>query len=178
LETKLVIIFQLLMARRHIDNLVFIIYAQAHKDCLFLESMSPFSHFLHELRLQHQIRQSELAELLGYEQSYISALEVGIKGPPTDEFVKKLITTMALSPSAQLELLEAIAASDRKLALPADSPQSVYWMLKRLRDQLDNLHPLQVKMIQDALAMRSSLVEPSPEPVRRLKRRRREEATM
>jgi transcriptional regulator with XRE-family HTH domain len=140
--------------------------------------MSPFSHFLHELRLQHQIRQSELAELLGYEQSYISALEVGIKGPPTDEFVKKLITTMALPPSAQLELREAIAASDRKLALPADSPQSVYWMLKRLRDQLDNLHPLQVKMIQDALAMRSSLVEPSPEPVRRLKRRRREEATM
>ena len=51
--------------------------------------MSPFSHFLHELRLQHQIRQSELAELLGYEQSYISALEVGIKGPPTDEFVRK-----------------------------------------------------------------------------------------
>jgi predicted transcriptional regulator len=51
---------------------------------LSLEFMSPFSHFLHELRLQHQIRQSELAELLGYEQSYISALEVGIKGPPTE----------------------------------------------------------------------------------------------
>ena len=158
--------------------MVLIIYAQAHKDCLSLEFMSPFSHFLHELRLQHQIRQSELAELLGYEQSYISALEVGIKGPPTDEFVRKLIITMALAPSAQLELREAIAASDRKLALPVDSPQSVYWMFKRLRDQIDNLHPLQVKMIQDALAMRSSLVEPSPEPVRRLKRRRQEEATM
>ena len=50
--------------------------------------MSPFSHFLHELRLRHQIRQSELAELLGYEQSYISALEIGAKGPPTEEFVE------------------------------------------------------------------------------------------
>lgn len=77
--------------------------------------MSPFSHFLHELRLQHQIRQSELAELLGYEQSYISALEVGIKGPPTEEFVEKLITALDLPPTAQLELREAIAASDRKL---------------------------------------------------------------
>lgn len=140
--------------------------------------MSPFSHFLHELRLQHQIRQSELAELLGYEQSYISALEVGIKGPPTEEFVQKLITTLALPLSAQLELKEAVASSSRKLSIPADSPQSHYLMLKALRDQFDNLHPLQVKMIQDALAMRGSLVDPQPEPVLRIKRRRREEATM
>lgn len=140
--------------------------------------MSPFSHFLHELRLQHQIRQSELAELLGYEQSYISALEVGIKGPPTEEFVQKLITTLALPPSAQLELKEAVASSSRKLSIPADSPQSHYRMLRALRDQFDNLHPLQVKMIQDALAMRGSLVDPQPEPVLRIKRRRREEATM
>ncbi|PKV46372.1 helix-turn-helix protein [Janthinobacterium sp. 61] len=140
--------------------------------------MSPFSHFLYELRLRHQIRQSELAELLGYEQSYISALEVGIKGPPTEEFITKLIGTMALPPSVQLELRDIVAASDRKLSLPADSPQPLYWMLKGLREQLDNLHPLQVKLIQDALAMRGSLVDPQPEPVRRIKRRRREEATM
>jgi transcriptional regulator with XRE-family HTH domain len=140
--------------------------------------MSPFSHFLHELRLRHQIRQSELAELLGYEQSYISALEVGIKGPPTEEFVQKLITTLALPPSAQLELKEAVAASDRKLSIPADSPPSHYRMLKELRDQFDNLHPLQVRLIQEALSMRGSLVDPQPEPIRRIKRRRREEATM
>ena len=71
-----------------------------------------------------------IPELLGYEQSYISALEVGIKGPPTEEFVQKLITTLALPPSAQLELKEAVAASDRKLSIPADSPQSHYRMLK------------------------------------------------
>lgn len=140
--------------------------------------MSPFSHFLHDLRLRHQIRQSELAELLGYEQSYISALEVGIKGPPTEEFVQKLIAAIGLSLDEQAELQEIIAASDRKLALPADSPQPLYWMLKELRDQLENLHPLQVKLIQDALAMRGSLVDPLPEPIRRIKRRRREEATM
>lgn len=137
--------------------------------------MSPFSHFLHELRLRHQ---SELAELLGYEQSYISELEVGIKGPPTEEFIKKLISALALSHSEQVELHEIIAASDRKLALSVDSPQPLYWMLKGLREQLDNLHPVQVKLIQDALALRGSLVDPQPELIRRIKRRRREEATM
>ncbi|MDR3483187.1 MAG: helix-turn-helix transcriptional regulator [Burkholderiaceae bacterium] len=140
--------------------------------------MSPFSHFLHDLRLRHQIRQSELAELLGYEQSYISALEVGIKGPPTEEFVNKLVAALALPLDERKELREIVAASDRKLALPTDSPQSMYWMLKGLRDQLGNLHPLQVKLIQDALAMRGSLVDPLPEPVRRIKRRRNEEVTM
>jgi transcriptional regulator with XRE-family HTH domain len=140
--------------------------------------MSPFSHFLHELRLRHQIRQSELAELLGYEQSYISALEVGIKGPPTEEFVKKLIAALALPHSEQKELHEIIAASDRKLALSVDSPQPLYWMLKGLREQLNNLHPVQVKLIQEALALRGSLVDPQPELIRRIKRRRREEVTM
>jgi predicted transcriptional regulator len=47
--------------------------------------MSPFSHFLHTLRMRLEIRQAELAALVGYEQSYISALEVGLKGPPTEE---------------------------------------------------------------------------------------------
>ena len=56
--------------------------------------MNPFSHYLHDLRMRHEIRQSELAELLGYEQSYISALEIGAKGPPTPEFIEKLILAL------------------------------------------------------------------------------------
>ena len=103
--------------------------------------MNPFSHFLHDLRLRHQIRQSELAELLGYEQSYISALEVGIKGPPNNELIHMLINTLSLSDLEQEKLHEIIAASDRKLTLSADSTLPLYWMIKSLRDQLDNLHP-------------------------------------
>lgn len=140
--------------------------------------MSPFSHFLHELRLRHQIRQSELAELLGYEQSYISALEIGAKGPPTEEFVERLIAALRLPPSEQTQVRVAATASQRKLALPLDSPQDMYWMIQGLREQLDSLHPVQIKIIQDALNLKGSLVDRQPEPLRRIKRRRREEATM
>ena len=45
--------------------------------------MSPFSQLLAETRRRHGLRQIDLAELLGYEQTYLSALEVGAKGPPT-----------------------------------------------------------------------------------------------
>ena len=73
--------------------------------------MSPFSHFLHELGLRFEIRQAELARLVGYEQSYISALEVGLNGPPTQEFITRLIQAVALSPPEQLQLRNAVGAS-------------------------------------------------------------------
>lgn len=140
--------------------------------------MSPFAHFLHELRLKHGIRQTELAELLGYEQSYISALEIGTKGPPTPEFLTRLARSFDMSDAERRELEQVADASQRKLALGTDSPQGLYWMLYELRQQVDKLHPAQVQMIRDILKLRGSLMHSEPEPLRRIKRRRREEAAM
>lgn len=140
--------------------------------------MSPFSHFLHDLRMRHEIRQSDLAELLGYEQSYISALEIGVKGPPTSEFVEKLVTVLALTPLERAEARQIMEASQRKFVLDSDSPQDLFWMFKELREQMNALRPVQIKMIRDVLGMTGSLAEPEPEPVRRLRRRRKEEARM
>jgi transcriptional regulator with XRE-family HTH domain len=77
--------------------------------------MSPFARQLNELWLRHGIRQNELAELIGYNQTHISALEVGLKGPPTPEFVDKVVATLPLTPAKQEELRTVAKASDRKL---------------------------------------------------------------
>lgn len=98
--------------------------------------MSPFSHFLHELRMRHGVRQIDLAERIGYEQSYISALEAGAKGPPTQEFVDRLQSVLALSEEEARHLKAAADASQRKLVIEADMPQDVYWLLSRLRASL------------------------------------------
>jgi transcriptional regulator with XRE-family HTH domain len=140
--------------------------------------MSPFSHYLHRLRLDRELRQSELAELLGYEQSYISALEVGSKGPPTLEFISKLVEKLRLSATDQQALQDAVAASERKLVLEGDSPQDVYWMLKELRDQVDALHPMQIKMIRQVLCLKDCLAVPELDSLGRGRRRRREGAPM
>lgn len=140
--------------------------------------MSPFSHFLHELRMRRGIRQAELAEMTGYEQSYISALEVGIKGPPTSEFVDKLVRVLGLSPTEAHEAQTIADASERKLILDRRCPQDIYWMLKELREHLPRLHPRQVKMIRDVLEMAGELPARQPEVPRRLPRRRQEEAPM
>jgi transcriptional regulator with XRE-family HTH domain len=140
--------------------------------------MSPFSHLFQQLRLRRGVRQSELAEILGYEQSYISALEIGLKGPPTSEFVEKLVIALSLSHEEQRELEEAVSASQRKIVLNPDCPQDVYWLIKRLRDQINSLHPVQIQLIQQALEIRGSLAVAEPDPIRRIKRRRKEVAAM
>jgi len=114
--------------------------------------MSPFAHYLHELRLKHGIRQTELAELLGYEQSYISALEIGTKGPPTPEFLAKLARAFEMDDPERRELEQIAEASQRKLALDTESPQGLYWMLYELRQHVDKLHPAQVQMNPRAVA--------------------------
>jgi transcriptional regulator with XRE-family HTH domain len=140
--------------------------------------MSPFSHLLHDLRMRHNIRQSELAELLGYEQSYISALEVGLKGPPTPEFVERMMKTLSLSPQEIDDLKKAVEASQRKLTIDANMPRDIYWLLHDLRTNISRLGPVQVRMIKDVLQLTDRGAEIWTEPVRRLRRQPREEAAM
>ncbi len=77
--------------------------------------MNPFACLLHTIRMQRGIRQTELSDLIGYEQTYISALEIGKKGPPTPEFVEKLIPALDLKGEEREHLLKAVEASNRKL---------------------------------------------------------------
>lgn len=139
--------------------------------------MSPFSQLLHDLRVRHGLRQAELAERIGYEQSYISALEVGLKGPPTEEFLDRVANAMSLGDEERHQLWVAAQASQRKLVIDPDAPPDIYWMLNDLRSEVDRLTPVQVRMIREVIAMRSAMSE-SREPEHRLKRRRKEEASM
>ncbi len=139
--------------------------------------MSPFASLLHEMRTQRGLRQFELAEMLGYEKSYISSLEIGTKGPPTQEFVEKLIATLELEAEEQRFLYAAFNASQRKFVLEPDSPAETYWLVSELRERIDALHPVQIKMIRDLLRM-PDLLQKKPFEPRRLKRGRKEEARM
>lgn len=128
--------------------------------------------------MRHGIRQNELAELIGYDQTYISALEVGLKGPPTPEFVEKLVTTLPLTPSEANEIRVAAKASDRKLVLEPDAHPDLYWMLDALRQRLDRLHPAHARMIRELLNLPDVVLRQEIEPIHRMRRRKNMEAQM
>ena len=140
--------------------------------------MSPFAHLLHNLRMRFGIRQSELATIIEYDQTYISALEIGLKGPPPADFVDKLITALNLPEPEQEEMRAAVAASQRKLVIDRDTPQEVYWMLAALRERLPHLHPAQIRMIREIVEFPDTLGQRKPAAIARLKRRKNEEGEM
>jgi transcriptional regulator with XRE-family HTH domain len=113
--------------------------------------MSPFAIQLKTYRIARSLRQSELAELVGYEQSYVSALELGIKGPPTGEFVSKLVNVLNLSEEEQATLGDSVAASQRKINIPNEASNEVFWLCHKLQQQIEHLHPVQIELIQTAL---------------------------
>lgn len=115
--------------------------------------MSPFSLFLRTLRFQKGLKQKELAAKLGYEASYVSALERSEKGPPREDFIRRLIRDLALNPDECAALDKALAASRRQLSLPATASIEEYQLMEMLRPQLGRLQPLQIQLIKLALKM-------------------------
>jgi len=120
--------------------------------------MSPFSRRLVDLRRRYGLRQGELAALVGYEQSYLSALEVGSKGPPASEFVERLSAALSITSEEKTQLSDALDASQRKFTISQNAEEEVYWLIKDLREHLPNLPTFQVRLIRDLLRLR----EPTP----------------
>ena len=135
--------------------------------------MSPFANQLKMLRMRRGLRQIELAEMLGYDQSYVSALELSLKGPPTDEFVNQLIGVLRLSLEDQQALIEAIAASQRKLNIPPEAPTEIYRLIHKLCQQSVRLHPTQVDLIEKVLSMPLNYTIAESSIPTRIKRRSR-----
>jgi transcriptional regulator with XRE-family HTH domain len=105
------------------------------------------------------LRQKDLAEQMGYEQSYVSALEVGIKGPPTQEFLEKLVGVFSLS-DVEAERIRRVAnVSARKLTIPADADEQVYRLIHEMRQQKYKLLPSQVFMMLEILNLPYKMIE-------------------
>jgi len=113
--------------------------------------MSPFASYLRALRKQRGLRQKELAHDLGYEPSYISALERSEKGPPKQDFINRLIRGLQLTEEEQATLSEALRLSRRYISLPSRASEREYALLHQLEPQLGHLSPLQIQLIELAL---------------------------
>ncbi|MDR5170381.1 helix-turn-helix domain-containing protein [Methylobacillus flagellatus] len=125
------------------------------------------------------VRQGELARMLGYEQAYVSALEIGRKGPPSTEFVGKLIKVYDLSSIEQEALHLAVASSERRLVISHDADREVYKTLTELKKYLEKMRPEQLRIIRDVAKLSEELLETQQKEMpRKIKRRLKTETTM
>jgi hypothetical protein len=73
---------------------------------------------------------------------------------------------LSLSPVEQQQLHIAVEASQRKLVIEADTPQDIYRLLKDLRDRVNFLTPVQIRMMRDLLGMREVIAKEQSDPTR------------
>jgi len=109
--------------------------------------MSPFGNYLRELRVQRGLRQIDAADLLGYEQSYLSALESGAKGPANPIFVEKVVSKYQLNQLECAKLKEACDCSKRRRVLPKLTSLEEYEVANLFLSKLGNLTGSQIQMI-------------------------------
>lgn len=115
--------------------------------------MSPFASTLKTLRLNRKLLQKDAADLLGYEQSYISGLENGQKSPPKNDFIKKLIKTYQLSDQEQHILSKAIEHTRYIYKLPKDASSEAFLIFQALEKQISRLSQNQMQLIKIALGL-------------------------
>jgi len=113
--------------------------------------MSPFSHLIRKYREKRNLRQSDAAELLGFEQSYLCGLETGSKGTPNTEFVQLLIQRYELNDEEIEDLLDALKLSNRRFTIPLKASCEEYKLVNCLKAQLGQLTPTQITLMQIAL---------------------------
>lgn len=113
--------------------------------------MSPASILIKQFRLNRQLQQRLASEKLGYEQSFLSAIENGVKDIPKKEFIPKLIKIYDLNEEEQKILFEAIENSNRRFILPLQAPIEEYEIVNKLNNQLGRLEKRQIQLIQIAL---------------------------
>jgi len=115
--------------------------------------MSPFAVYLNKLRMRHDLRQTQMAELMGYEQGYISALELGTKNPSNEEFLAKLVQTFEMTSHEQAELAIAVKESQLRYTLPRDVPPEAFRFCSQLWEKIDRLPQTQWQALLALLSL-------------------------
>lgn len=116
---------------------------------------------------------------MALEQSYVSAIELGTKGPPSPAVVDRLSTCLGLTDDEHASLLEALSLSQRHFTIPHTASADVYRLCSELWHDLDRLTDAQVRVIRDVIAMRSGMGQEVERPiVGRVVRRGKEDAKM
>jgi len=138
---------------------------------------SPVSIFLRDLRLRVGLTQRDLAHSIGYEQRYVSAMELGIKNPSA-EFLINLMAKLKLDDAEKSALNVALKASNRRFSLPPDVSTATYSFCNDLWEKIERLHPAVLDAMHSMLKVEEQVAERHRVPATRLRRRDIKDAPM
>ena len=121
--------------------------------------MSPFAFQLRKIRTEKRLQQKAMAEIIGCEPSYLSALETDCKVPPQKNKLIQFFKKLNLSCEEETELLSAAEKSKRVIRLPLKGKSKLFEVCSALEIQLPNISDMQLELIELALRIRPQKLE-------------------
>lgn len=115
-----------------------------------------FATALRDIRFRRQLSQRAFANAVGYEPSYISALENGLKPPPRGVKLNAFINKLNVSPAEGALLHEAAVRTLRRtitIKVPKSADHDLLEMYELLQAKLPVISGVQVQMIKLALSV-------------------------
>lgn len=121
--------------------------------------MTPFGESLEKFRREKNLKQVDLARLVGIEPSYISLMERGYKGPPSQDILKQISIKLKLKDHETQILLRDAAISENTFKIPPGISRSEFELLHRLKARLGSLNEKQILVMNTILDMGSNEAE-------------------
>lgn len=126
--------------------------------------MSPFAHTLKKYRANKNLQQKHLAEIIGCEPSYLSALETDAKVPPQKENLLQFFKKLNLSIEEQKEFLDAAEKSKRSIKLPLKASHRLFEICHEFEKQLSSIDDDQLLIIGLGLKLSIGQMKEMGEP--------------
>lgn len=115
--------------------------------------MTPFGEFLEQIRRQRHLQQKQMADVMGINPCYVSALEKGRKGPPSEKIINQLIRNLGLSEVEQAALKRSVKISELTYRLPANLSKEEFEFMYELRMHLGALSHDQLVIMKKTLKL-------------------------
>lgn len=108
---------------------------------------------MESLRRSRQLQQVQLADIMGINSCYVSAIENGKKGPPSKGVLDRLVSELALDDREQGLLWEYVDQSKRTRRLPDNATADEYALMRDIERHLGALSKEQIEIIRNTLRL-------------------------
>lgn len=113
--------------------------------------MTPFGAVCRQLREIHCVSMRTQAVAISVSPSYLSALERGVRGTPSNRIIMSIAKYYSLSAEKYQELRRAAEESTPNFTLPKGSHPKVYRIARLITQRADNLSEKEIKLLEDVL---------------------------
>lgn len=113
--------------------------------------MTPFGEYLEQLRRSRSLQQKQMADIMGINPCYVSALEKGRRRVPSKHVISRVVAQLKLTQEEQAALWHSVEISEPQFRLPNTMSREEFEFVYKLRRSLGHLSHSQLVIMGEAL---------------------------